>query len=64
MTQNKTSERTQPIVEQSQNLKITRDPVTGYAMVELFNQSIVLKKDVSVSDLYNKPVGDVMECVL
>lgn len=64
MTQNDTSERTQTISQQSQNLKITRDPVTGYAIASVFNQDIVLEKGTTVRDLKEKPVADVMECVL
>ncbi len=50
--------------EKSQNLKLTRDPVTGYPMVDLFNTSIVLQKDVKAQDVLEKPLAEIKECVL
>lgn len=64
MTQQNKSERTQTSLQQSQNLKITRDPVTGYPMVNLFNTSIVLQKDVKAEDVLEKPLVQIKECVL
>lgn len=63
MKQNK-SERINTRQNYAENLKITRDPVTQYPMVEFFNQQVVLQKGTTVRDLQEKPLEQVMECVL
>lgn len=62
MTQQNKSERTRTSFEQSQNLKLGRDPVTGYATIKLANISLVLKKGTKVSEVLNKPLREIKEC--
>lgn len=40
--------------------KISRDPITGYATVEILGKTIVLQKDVG-SDFMEQPAADVIE---
>lgn len=45
-------------------MKITRDPVTGYAVVEICNQHLVLQKDTTAQEVLNGPIKEVIECQL
>jgi len=43
--------------------KVSRDPVTGYATIEILGKTIVLQKDVG-SDFMEQPAADVIEASL
>ena len=45
-------------------MKLTRDPVTGYAAVEIAQQLVILKKGVTAEEIKGRPIHEIVETTL